>query len=223
MCILPIPITNQEIRKLNKPRKNQRALPRVKWPTGAELIAGVDDVGRGPLAGPVVAAAVILNPAKRIRGLADSKALPEQKREMLFPIIQKNALAWAIGRAEVAEIDELNIFHAGLLAMQRAILALTLTPQHIQVDGTHYPEVPYTAEAIVKGDQKIAQISAASILAKVIRDREMVEMDKLYPGYGFAEHKGYTTKGHLEALQRLGPCAIHRRSFAPIKDFQDKS
>ena len=180
------------------------------------LIAGVDDVGRGPLAGPVLAAAVILNPNKRIRGLGDSKQLSEKQREKLFPIIQERSLAFAIGRAEVAEIDTLNIFHAGLLAMKRAIEALSVSPEHVLIDGTHCPELICTAEAIVKGDQKIPAISAASIIAKVTRDREMVVLDEQYPGYGFAEHKGYSTKQHLEALRRLGPCAIHRHSFAPV-------
>ena len=182
------------------------------------IIAGVDDVGRGPLAGPVLAAAVILNPAKRIRGLADSKALTEKSREELYEIIQKRALAWAIGRAEVEEIDELNIFHAGLLAMKRAVEGLNLNPEEVLVDGMHCPKIAFPATAIIKGDVKIPVISAASIIAKVTRDREMVQYDSQYPGYGFADHKGYSTKLHLENLRQLGPSPIHRRSFAPVRD-----
>lgn len=182
-----------------------------------KLIAGVDDVGRGPLAGPVVAAAVILNPGKRIRGLADSKKLTEKKREELAEIIKERCLAFAFGRAEVEEIDQLNIFHAGLLAMKRAIEALSMQPNHVLVDGTHCPELGCTAEAIIKGDQKIPAISAASIIAKVARDQEMVSLDQHYPGYGLAQHKGYSTKIHLKALMDLGPSAIHRRSFLPVR------
>jgi ribonuclease HII len=195
-----------------KPKK------RLIWAPIDSLIAGVDEVGRGPLAGPVLAAAVILNPSRRISGLADSKTLTHEQREKLFPIIQEKAVAWAIGRAEVEEIDQLNIFQAGLLAMKRAILALTTIPEHVQIDGMHCPDIPYAAEAIVDGDQKVAAISAASILAKVIRDREMVELDKLFPGYGLADHKGYSTKKHLAALKTLGAATIHRRSFAPVRE-----
>jgi ribonuclease HII len=183
-----------------------------------ELTAGVDDVGRGPLAGPVVAAAVILNPKKRISGLYDSKLLSEKQREQLFPEIQERAIAWAIGRAEVEEIDRLNIFHAGLLAMQRAVLALNIQPNHVVVDGTHCPVLPCSSEAIVKGDQKIAAIAAASILAKVIRDREMCVWHQQYPDYGFADHKGYATKDHRAALKKQGPCPLHRRSFSGTEE-----
>lgn len=184
------------------------------------LIAGVDEVGRGPLAGPVLAAAVILRPQNKIIGLADSKILTAKKREQLFPIIQQNCLAWSIGRAEVAEIDQINIFQATLLAMQRAIDSLNLNPQQILVDGTHCPKCKFNCpiEAIIDGDAIIPVISAASILAKVIRDREMLEYDAIYPEYGFASHKGYGTKLHLTAINKYGPCPIHRRSFAPLKN-----
>lgn len=180
-----------------------------------KLIAGVDEVGRGPLAGPVVAAAVILE--KPIVGIKDSKLLSPKKREMLFPQIQEQCIAWAIGRAEVAEIDALNIFHASLLAMKRAIEALTVLPQHVVVDGKFCPRINFSVEAIIGGDRTVPVISAASILAKVIRDHEMVEYDKQYPEYGFAAHKGYGTKQHLLALKKYGATPIHRRFFAPVK------
>lgn len=188
-----------------------------QWPK-EELIAGVDEVGRGPLAGPVVAAAVILNPTQRIHGLADSKTLTTRQREALFPIIQENALAWAVGRAEVEEIDRLNIFQAGLLAMQRAVLALAITPRHVQIDGMHCPQLAYSMEAIIDGDQIMANISAASIIAKVLRDREMCTWHEVYPQYNFASHKGYATLQHRQALKRWGPCPLHRSSFAPVKE-----
>lgn len=183
-----------------------------------KITAGVDEVGRGPLAGPVLAAAVILNPENPIEGLADSKMLTEKKREKLFPIIQSKVLAWGVGRVEAEEIDKINIFQASLLAMRRAVLALSTEPEHVMVDGKYCPKIPYSVEAIIKGDQKIPAISAASILAKVIRDREMVALDEVHPGYGFAKHKGYGTKMHMEALKNLGPCPQHRRSFAPLRD-----
>lgn len=184
-------------------------------------VAGVDEVGRGPLAGPVVTAAVILDPNKPIAGLADSKALSEKKREALFDEIQEKAKAWAIGRAEVEEIDEINILQATMLAMQRAVAGLTLQPEHVLVDGNRCPELPCTSEAIIKGDGKIPAISAASIIAKVTRDREMVLLDAEYPGYGLAGHKGYPTKMHMAALQELGVTPIHRRSFAPVRRVLD--
>jgi len=188
-----------------------------EFSSDARLIAGVDEVGRGPLAGPVVTAAVILDPAKPIQGLADSKAMSEKKREKLFDEIKEKALAWAIGRCEVEEIDELNILQATMVAMQRAVKGLKPQPEHALIDGNRCPKLPCTAEAIVKGDSKVAAISAASILAKVTRDREMVELDKQYPGYGLAGHKGYPTKAHVEALHTLGVTPIHRRSFAPVR------
>ena len=183
----------------------------------ARLIAGVDEVGRGPLAGPVVTAAVILDPDRPISGLADSKVLSEARREALFDEIREKAQAWAIGRAEVEEIDDINILQATLLAMQRAVAALPLPPQHVLVDGNRCPALPCSAEAIIKGDGRVPVISAASILAKVTRDREMVELDRCYPGYGLAGHKGYPTKAHMAALVELGVSPIHRRSFAPVR------
>lgn len=182
------------------------------------LIAGVDEVGRGPLAGPVVAAAVILDPARPIAGLADSKALTAPQRERLEVLIRERALAWCLGSASVEEIDRHNIFQAALLAMQRAVLGLCLAPIRVLVDGTHCPAIPYPAQAVVRGDRSVAPISAASILAKVTRDREMVALDSRYPGYGFARHKGYPTREHLDALQRLGLTEIHRRSFRPVRE-----
>jgi len=181
------------------------------------LTAGVDEVGRGPLAGPVVAAAVILHPDNPISGLADSKMLSESTRERLAEEIKASALAWAIGRAEVEEIDRINILQASLLAMRRAVLALRPPAEYALIDGNRCPELPCPSEAIIKGDQTVAQISAASIIAKVARDREMIEMDSVYPGYAFASHKGYPTKVHLQALQVLGLTPIHRRSFGPVK------
>ncbi len=180
-------------------------------------LAGVDEVGRGPLAGPVVAAAVILDPAHPIKGLRDSKRLSPKRRTVLAEIIREQALGWAIGRAECTEIDDINILQASLLAMRRAVLALPVAPEHVQVDGNHCPRLPCSVEAIIKGDDKVAEISAASILAKVLRDAEMEEMETRYPGYGFARHKGYPTREHLASLARLGPCAEHRRSFRPVR------
>jgi ribonuclease HII len=181
------------------------------------LVAGVDEVGRGPLAGDVVAAAVILDPANPIDGLDDSKKLTEKKREALFPIIQQRALSWCVARASVQEIDELNILHASLLAMQRAVQGLQLQPEHVLVDGNRLPKWRYCAEAVVKGDSRVKAIGAASILAKVVRDREMVAFDQRYPGYGFAGHKGYPTKVHIAAIETLGITPIHRQSFGPVK------
>lgn len=180
------------------------------------LFAGVDEVGRGPLAGDVVAAAVILDPARPIEGLDDSKKLTEKKREMLFPEIQDKALSYCIARASVAEIDELNILHASLLAMKRAVEGLHQQPEHVLVDGNRLPKWTYSAEAVVKGDSRVMAIAAASILAKVVRDREMVELDAQYPGYGFAGHKGYPTKVHMQALEALGVTPVHRRSYGPV-------
>jgi len=181
------------------------------------LVAGVDEVGRGPLAGPVVAAAVILDPQRPIVGLADSKKLTERRREQLADEIRISALAWSLGRAEAEEIDSLNILQASLLAMQRAVETLPLMAGHVLVDGNRCPELHCTAEAIVGGDARIPEISAASILAKVARDREMVAMDRCYPGYGLARHKGYPTKAHIAALAKLGVTEIHRRTFGPVR------
>ena len=181
------------------------------------IIAGVDEAGRGPLAGPVIAAAVILDPEQPIVGLKDSKLLSLARRETLFEVICRASLAYAVGRAEVAEIDQINILQASLLAMQRAVAALSQTPDCALVDGQFTPKLSMPAEAIIKGDQTVAAISAASIVAKVVRDREMVELDRCYPGYGFAAHKGYGTKQHCLALKQLGATPIHRRSFKPVQ------
>ena len=182
----------------------------------AAIVAGTDEVGRGPLAGDVVAAAVILDPKIPITGLADSKKLSPAQRQRCCTQIVENSLAYAVARASVAEIDKLNILQASLLAMWRAVAALPLQPEFVYVDGNRCPRWPYASQAIVKGDSLVAAIAAASVLAKVTRDREMAEMEAEYPGYGFAQHKGYPTKQHLTALASLGPCAIHRRSFAPV-------
>ena len=181
------------------------------------LMAGVDEAGRGPLAGPVVAAAVILDDEQPIKGLADSKVLTEKARERLFDEIRAKALCCCIAEATAAEIDALNILQATMLAMRRAVEGLRLKPAKVLVDGNRLPVLMIPAEAIVKGDAKIKAISAASILAKVSRDRHMQALDALHPGYGFARHKGYGVPEHLEALGRLGPCDAHRRSFAPVK------
>ena len=181
------------------------------------VIAGVDEVGRGPLAGPVVAAAVVLNPDDEVIGLADSKVLKPAEREHLCGEVKRRAVAWALGRAEVDEIDELNILQASLLAMRRAVLALGLTPRIVLVDGKQLPELDMSARAVVRGDAKVTSISAASIIAKVARDAEMVELGTRYPEYGFAQHKGYPTRMHLDALMRYGVTPVHRRSFAPVR------
>jgi ribonuclease HII len=180
------------------------------------LIAGVDEAGRGPLAGPVIAAAVILDPKHPIEGLADSKKLSQKQREKLFIEIRQHALAWSVARATVTEIDSINILQATFLAMQRAVAGLSVLPQLALVDGNMCPSFACRAEAIVRGDQSEPAISAASIVAKVLRDRVMVMLDKKYPGYGFALHKGYPTSAHIEALQLHGPSRVHRRSFGPV-------
>ena len=180
-------------------------------------VAGVDEVGRGPLAGDVVAAAVILDPARPVSGLRDSKKLSAARREQLAAQIREQALAWSVARATVAEIDELNILQASLLAMHRAVLALQPQPVYVLVDGNRLPRWDYASEPVVKGDDRVAAIAAASILAKVQRDAELQELDRQYPGYGFARHKGYPTPAHLAALRELGATAVHRRSFAPVR------
>ncbi|MFU2019987.1 ribonuclease HII [Avibacterium paragallinarum] len=182
-----------------------------------KLIAGVDEVGRGPLVGAVVTAAVILDPNNPIEGLTDSKKLSHKKRLALAEEIKQKAKAWALGRAEPEEIDELNILHATMLAMQRAVNQLNITPHFVLVDGNRIPQLAMPAQAVVKGDSLVAEISAASILAKVARDLEMEELDKRYPQYAFAQHKGYPTKLHLEKLAEHGPLPQHRRSFAPVR------
>ncbi|WP_144391642.1 ribonuclease HII [Pleionea sediminis] len=181
------------------------------------LIAGVDEVGRGPLAGPVVAAAVILDPNNPIVGLTDSKKLSEKKRDFFFDEIKEKAIAWSLGRCEVEEIDEINILNASMLAMERAVEGLSVQPEHVLVDGNKIPNINISAEAIIKGDLTEPEISAASILAKVTRDREMVDLEDQFPGYGFAKHKGYPTKQHREALVQLGITPIHRRSYGPVQ------
>ncbi|WP_221799666.1 ribonuclease HII [Oceanobacter mangrovi] len=178
---------------------------------------GVDEAGAGPLCGDVVAAAVILDPARPIEGLNDSKKLTEKRREVLFEQIIANAKAWCVARSTVEEIDTINILKARMLAMSRAVAGLAVAPQYALIDGNRLPELAMPATAVVKGDSLVSAIAAASILAKVSRDREMLELDQQYPGYGFAQHKGYGTKAHLEALRALGPCAIHRRSYAPVR------
>lgn len=190
--------------------------PFVSCYTGT-LGAGVDEVGRGPLAGDVVTAAVILDPDNPIEGLDDSKKLTEKRRDQLFIEIQAKALCFCVARASVAEIDTLNILQASLLAMKRAVEGLSLQPEHVWVDGNKIPRWHYAAEAVVKGDARVPAIAAASILAKVTRDREMEAFDQRYPGYGFAGHKGYPTKVHLAALDKLGPSPIHRSSYGPVR------
>ncbi len=179
-------------------------------------VAGVDEVGRGPLAGPVVAAAVVLDPARSVSGLRDSKALAASRREELASMIRERAVAWAIGRAEVAEIDRINILHASLAAMRRAVEGLAVEVRLAYIDGNRAPVLACATVTVVGGDAKVPVISAASIVAKVARDAEMAAAAKRYPGYGFERHKGYATAAHLAALQRLGPTPLHRRSFAPV-------
>ena len=182
------------------------------------MTAGVDEAGRGPLAGPVVAAAVILDPSVKIQGLADSKKLTERKRVDLEQEIKENCLAWSIASVTHEEIDQINILNATMLAMKKAIESLEIVPGHVQVDGNRCPQVDCSIEAIVRGDALIEAIGAASILAKVCRDQIMMQMEEVYPGYGFARHKGYPTREHVEALQNLGVCDIHRRSYAPVRN-----
>ena len=182
------------------------------------LFAGVDEVGRGPLAGDVVAAAVILHPQRTILDLDDSKKLTAKKREQLFEIIKRQAMCYSVSRASVEEIDQFNILGASLLAMKRAVESLVIQPEHVLVDGNKLPDWDYSAEAVIKGDKRVAAIGAASILAKVTRDREMIHLDKQYPGYGLAKHKGYPTKEHKEALKHLGITPIHRRSYRPVRE-----
>ncbi len=187
-----------------------------------KLIAGVDEAGRGPLAGPVVAAAVILDETKPIEGLADSKTLSAKRREELSVLIKERALCWALGRAEVAEIDRINILQASLLAMQRAVATLSLPPALVLVDGNQAPELDCPVQTVVRGDASIPAISAASILAKVTRDAEMCELDSRFPGYGFSKHKGYPTAAHLHALKKQGVSSIHRRTFGPVRELLNK-
>jgi ribonuclease HII len=182
------------------------------------LICGVDEAGRGPLAGVVVAAAVILDPARPIDGLDDSKKLTERSRDRLAPLIRERALAWAVAEASVEEIDRLNILHATMLAMQRAVAAMKRVPDLVRVDGNRCPVLAVPVEAVIGGDATVPAIAAASILAKTVRDALMVALDAQYPQYGFASHKGYSTPEHLVALRRHGVVDCHRRSFAPVRD-----
>ena len=190
--------------------------PDLFFDPASALTAGVDEAGRGPLAGPVVAAAVILDPNNPIEGLADSKKLTAKKREALEPLIKERALAWCVAEASVEEIDEINILQATMLAMQRAVAGLQVQPEFVQVDGNRIPKLPVMAEAIVKGDAKVQAISAASILAKTHRDAYMMEQAKKYPGYGFENHMGYGTAEHIKAVETLGVLPIHRKTFKPI-------
>jgi ribonuclease HII len=184
----------------------------------AGLVCGVDEAGRGPLAGPVVAAAVVLDPARRVRGLDDSKKLPEHIRLELAALVRDRALAWAVASASVEEIDALNILRATLLAMRRAVAALGVAPGRVLVDGVHCPETGVATRAVVGGDARVKAISAASILAKTVRDGAMVQLASAHPQYGFDRHKGYPTPEHLDCLHRFGPCAAHRRSFRPVRE-----
>jgi ribonuclease HII len=187
-------------------------------PDDVTMVSGVDEVGRGPLAGPVVAAAVILDPDNPIHGLMDSKKLTAKKRERLDIEIREKALAWSIGRAEVQEIDTINILQASLLAMRRAVEGLSIPSDYALIDGNRCPELECRCQAVVKGDQRVEQISAASIIAKVSRDTEMLQMHDVYPEYGFDSHKGYPTRQHVMALQQYGVTPIHRRSFSPVRN-----
>jgi len=188
-----------------------------------QLICGVDEAGRGPLAGAVFAAAVILNPNHPIAGLADSKKLTEKKRDALATEIKTHALSWAIASCSAEEIDAINILQASLLAMQRAIEKLEIKPDLVQVDGNKCPKIDLPCEAIVKGDSKVQAISAASILAKTARDAELYALDKQYPMYGFAQHKGYPTAAHMALLQQHGVSPVHRRSYAPVRNLLVKT
>ncbi|MGJ8693295.1 MAG: ribonuclease HII [Thalassotalea sp.] len=196
-------------------KKETKELPAFVYPV-AFCIAGVDEVGRGPLVGDVVTAAVILDPEHPIEGLADSKKISEKKRNLLVPQIKQHAIAWAIGRATPEEIDTLNILHATMLAMQRAVAGLNVKPDYVLVDGNRTPKFDAPSAAVIKGDGRVAEISAASIIAKVARDQDMLELDKQHPEYGFAGHKGYPTKLHLEKIKELGVLDCYRSSFKPV-------
>lgn len=200
-----------------KTTKAKVELPPFEYPQGYQLVAGVDEVGRGPLVGDVVTAAVILDPNNPIEGLNDSKKLSEKKRLALLPEIKEKALAWSVGRCSPQEIDELNILQATMVAMQRAIAGLSVQPDLALIDGNRCPALPMDSQAVVKGDLRVAEISAASIIAKVVRDQEMEELDKQYPQFGFAKHKGYPTKAHFEAIEQHGVISEHRKSFKPVK------
>ncbi|MGF1778175.1 ribonuclease HII [Vibrio nomapromontoriensis] len=198
-------------------KKTPVEYPPFEYPHGYSMIAGVDEVGRGPLVGDVVTAAVILDPNNPISGLADSKKLSEKKRLALYPEIKEKALAWAVGRCSPEEIDELNILQATMVAMQRAVAGLQVNPDLVLIDGNHTPSLPMDSQAVVKGDLRVSEISAASIIAKVVRDAEMDELDKRHPQFGFAQHKGYPTKAHFDAIEQHGVIDEHRKSFKPVK------
>lgn len=197
--------------------KEKKELPPFEYPSGYQFVAGVDEVGRGPLVGDVVTAAVILDPNNPIAGLNDSKKLSDKKRLALLPEIKEKALAWSVGRCSPTEIDELNILQATMVAMQRAIEGLSIKPDLALIDGNRIPKLDMDAQAVIKGDMRVAEISAASIVAKVVRDQEMEELDKLHPEFGFAKHKGYPTKAHFEAIDKHGVIDQHRKSFKPVK------
>ena len=202
-----------EGQRLRKLLRYEQAL----WTEGAKLVCGIDEAGMSPLAGPVAAGAVIFSPGSRIPGVDDSKKLDAKTRERLAIAIKETAIAWGVGFVEPDEIDRINIYWAGLLAMQRAVVALGTTPDHLLIDARRLKDVPIAQTRIVKGDAKSLSIAAASILAKTARDARMAELDRAHPGYGFAKHKGYPVKEHTEALARLGACPIHRRSFDPVR------
>ncbi|CAM2754943.1 ribonuclease HII [Vibrio mytili] len=210
-------VVKTQASKAAKITKAKVELPLFEYPQGYQRIAGVDEVGRGPLVGDVVTAAVILDPNNPIEGLNDSKKLSEKKRMALLPEIKKKALAWAVGRCSPQEIDELNILQATMVAMQRAVAGLNVAPDLVLIDGNRCPVLEMDAQAVVKGDLRVAEISAASIIAKVVRDQEMEELDKQYPQFGFAKHKGYPTKAHFEAIEQHGVISEHRKSFKPVK------
>ena len=200
---------------------SKRPLPPFECQYQGRLLAGVDEVGRGPLVGAVVTAAVILNPEKPIPGLADSKKLTDKRREALYEQIIERAVSWSLGRCEADEIDRLNIFQATMVAMERAVAGLHVEPEYVLVDGNRCPKWRWASEPVVKGDSRVEATSAASIIAKVTRDREMAVLHEEFPEYGFAGHKGYPTPVHLEALGRLGATAHHRRSFRPVQEAID--
>ncbi|TKF20708.1 ribonuclease HII [Vibrio genomosp. F6] len=202
---------------MKKTVKEKQELPEFEYPTGYSLVAGIDEVGRGPLVGDVVTAAVILDPNNPIEGLTDSKKLSEKKRLALYPEIKEKALAWAVGRCSPEEIDQFNILQATMVAMQRAIEGLAIQPDLALIDGNRVPTLSMDAIAVVKGDLRVQEISAASIIAKVVRDQEMEDLDKLHPEFGFAQHKGYPTKAHFAAIEQHGVIDQHRKSFKPVK------
>lgn len=204
-------------KSMKKTVKEKQELPEFEYPTGYSLVAGIDEVGRGPLVGDVVTAAVILDPNNPIEGLTDSKKLSEKKRLALYPEIKEKALAWAVGRCSPEEIDQFNILQATMVAMQRAIEGLSIQPDLALIDGNRVPTLSMDAIAVVKGDLRVQEISAASIIAKVVRDQEMEDLDKLHPEFGFAQHKGYPTKAHFAAIEQHGVIDQHRKSFKPVK------